>query len=214
LGENWDSSLPWLLGDQMDAVMNYDLSVPIWNFLEHQTNSQTFSEDMHRYLARTPKHVIEAMFNLVCSHDTIRIKKRLNDDPRRMKLAYLLMFVQAGSPNIYYGDEMGMTGFHDPDNRRPMIWDEKKQDLDMFEFMKQLIQLKQHYPIMNVSDVTFDVHSDLLIMKKTYHQQILLLIFNNQDKRLDTYPDLEDFEPLMQSDDVLASYSYFLGVKK
>ena len=214
LGENWDSSLPWLQGDQMDAVMNYDLSIPIWNFLEHQTNHQTFSEDLHRYLARTPKHVIQSMFNLVCSHDTIRIKKRLNDDPRRMKLAYLLMFIQAGSPNIYYGDEIGMTGFHDPDNRRPMIWDEKKQDLNMLEFIKQLIHLKQNNPLLNVADIKFDNHKDVLIMHKHLNQQTLILIINNSEKSLQQYPSTHGYECLMQSDDVLSPYSYFLGVRK
>jgi glycosidase len=49
------------------------------------------------------------------------LKEDLNDDPRRVKLSYLLMFLSAGAPNIYYGDEIGMTGEHDPDNRRCML---------------------------------------------------------------------------------------------
>ncbi len=169
---------------------------------------------MHRYLARTPKHVIQSMFNLVCSHDTIRIKKRLNDDPRRMKLAYLLMFIQAGSPNIYYGDEIGMTGFHDPDNRRPMIWDEKKQDLDMLQFIKQLIHLKQNNPLLNVADIKFDHYEDVLVMQKHLNQQTLILIINNSEKSIQQYPSTDGYECLMQSDDVLSPYSYFLGVRK
>ena len=213
LGENWDSSLPWLLGDQMDAVMNYDLSVPLWKFLEHQTDIHTFKHDMNRYLARTPKHVINAMFNLVCSHDTIRIKKRLNDDPRRMKIAYLLMFIQAGSPNIYYGDEVGMTGFHDPDNRRPMIWDPKKQDHEMFSFMKTLIQLKKTLPLMSIPDVTIDTSHDMIIIKKRMLNQSLLLYMNYHDQVLENSPNVNDLEILIQSGDFKQPYGFILGVK-
>ena len=213
LGENWDSSLPWLLGDQMDAVMNYDLSVPLWKFLEHQSDIHTFKHDMNRYLARTPKHVIDAMFNLVCSHDTIRIKKRLDDDARRMKIAYLLMFIQAGSPNIYYGDEVGMTGFHDPDNRRPMIWDPKQQDADMFSFMKTLIHLKKTLPLMSIPDLSIDVSNDLLIMKKQDMNQSLVIYVNYQDQPLKYIPDFKDLEILIDSGDLKHPYSFLLGVK-
>jgi glycosidase len=213
LGENWDSSLPWLLGDQMDAVMNYDLSVPLWKFLEHQTDINTFKHDMNRYLARTPKHVIDAMFNLVCSHDTIRIKKRLNDDPRRMKIAYLLMFMQAGSPNIYYGDEVGMTGFHDPDNRRPMIWDPNKQDHEMYLLMKTLIHLKKALPLMSVPDISIEIIQDLVVIQKHLNEQILFLYLNYQDQKLDTIPHTHDLEIIIESGDLTQPYSYLLGVK-
>lgn len=213
LGENWDSALPWLLGDQMDAVMNYDLSVPLWKFLEHQTDVKTFQEDMHRYLARTPKHLIHAMFNLVCSHDTIRIKKRLNDDIRRMKIAYLLMFIQAGSPNIYYGDEVGMTGFHDPDNRRPMIWDPTKQDHDMFIFMKTLIHLKKTQPLMSVSDVSIETYKGLIVLKKHDQHQSLVLYINYQDLMIHDVPEHHDLNILLESGDLKHPYSFLLGVK-
>ncbi len=213
LGENWDSSLPWLLGDQMDAVMNYDLSVPLWRFLEHQTDIKTLKHDLHRYLARTPKHVIESMFNLVCSHDTIRIKKRLEDNPNRMKIAYLLMFIQAGSPNIYYGDEVGMTGFHDPDNRRPMLWDASLQDSSMLSFMKTLIQLKQTLPIMSTPDLDIEEKDNIMVIKKTSQDQTLLLYVNYQDKQLDHHVELPELTTLLTSGDIQAPYSFVLGVK-
>ena len=68
-GENWDSSMPWLRGDQMDAVMNYDLTIPLWNYLEHKIDIHEFKDEVSNYLALTPKHIMENMFNLVDTHE-------------------------------------------------------------------------------------------------------------------------------------------------
>ena len=215
LGENWDASLPWLLGDQMDAVMNYDLSVPIWGYLEHQYNHLDFIEQMNRYLARTPKHVIPAMFNLVCSHDTVRIKKRLDDNPRRMKLAYLLMFISAGSPNIYYGDEVGHTGFHDPNNRLPMIWDASRQDLDMLAWMKRLITYKKTIDAMNVTDYAFITDDTLLIIEKVGPHSNLCVVINNTNDIAQIPEVMNDYTIIEASDKgIINPYGYVLGVKQ
>ena len=48
----------------------------------------------------------------------------------KVKFAYLFMFYQLGT-KYYYGSEIGLTGNHDPDNRRCMIWDERIQNLDL-----------------------------------------------------------------------------------
>ena len=181
LGENWDASQPWLHGDQLDSVMNYDLSYPLWKYLEHQIDLKTFKNMIEMYLATTPKNVMENMFNLVGSHDTVRIKRRLKDDPNRVKLSYLFMFLSAGAPNIYYGDEIGMTGEHDPDNRRCMLWDEKDQDLDFFNFTKKLIELRQKHPSFTTSDYHF-IDSDILMFTKTVEDDKILVLMNNGPK--------------------------------
>ena len=139
------------------------------------------------YLANTPKNVMENMFNLVGSHDTIRIKRRLKDDPRRVKLAYLWMFLSSGAPNIYYGDEVGMTGEHDPDNRRCMLWDQKDQDLDFYAFVKTLIDLRRKHPSFTDYDYHFHSSDHLMFTKETPNEQ-LLVIMNNGPKRTITIP--------------------------
>ncbi len=180
LGENWDSSYPWLHGDQLDSVMNYDLSYPLWKYLEHKIDYMTFRDMVITYLATTPKNVMENMFNLVGSHDTIRIKRRLKDDPRRVKLSYLWMFLSSGAPNIYYGDEIGLTGEHDPDNRRCMLWDEKDQDLDFKHFVKSLITLRKSHPAFLSYDYQF-LSSDHLIFSKTEGSDTIYTIMNQAE---------------------------------
>jgi len=181
LGENWDQSLPWLMGDQVDSVMNYDLTFPIWNYFDTKIDLETFISVINTYLALTPKNVMRNMFNLIDSHDTDRILGRFNDNKtNRAKLAYLFMFLSKGAPNIYYGGEVGLDGGHDPDNRRCMIWDEDKQDLDMFNFIKKLIELRKTYKSFATSDYNF-LSKDILAFTKSLDDELILAVLNNNN---------------------------------
>lgn len=222
LGENWDSSYPWLHGDQLDSVMNYDLSYPLWKFLEHKIDYLTFKDMVINYLATTPKNVMENMFNLVGSHDTIRIKRRLNDDPRRVKLSYLWMFLSSGAPNIYYGDEIGLTGEHDPDNRRCMLWNEKDQDLDFKAFVKKLIELRKSHPSFLAYDYQF-LSSDHLIFSKTADRDTVFAIMNQENKTTIQLPEILNgtFENLLTGEKItlhdkinLEAYQFLLLQKE
>lgn len=220
LGENWDNSTPWLQGDQMDSVMNYELSFPIWKYLEHDIDLVAFKDLMVNYMALTPKNVMENMFNLVGSHDTIRIKRRLKDDVRRVKLAYLLMFISAGAPTIYYGDEIGLTGEHDPDNRRCMLWDKSDQDLDFYHFVKKLIELRTIYPQFKDYDFRF-IEKPILVFEKG-NDQPLIVILNNSDTSVTitaddlkgNYVNLITDQPLKICDKITLEAYQFLLLKR
>jgi cyclomaltodextrinase / maltogenic alpha-amylase / neopullulanase len=181
LGENWDASYPWLLGDQLDSVMNYDLAHPVWKYLEHKIDLETFIDMINQYLATTPKNVMENMFNLVGTHDTIRIKRRLKDDVRRVKLAYVFMFVSSGAPNIYYGDEIGLTGEHDPDNRRCMPIESSLHDLEFKSFVEKLITLRKQYDCMSMPDYEFLSNEHLIFNKKSDNHTMLVVINNKNE---------------------------------
>ena len=50
-----------------------------------------------------------------------------------------------GAPTIYYGDEIGMTGWTDPDNRRPFRWDDMNDDI--LSYHKCLIKIRHNREI-------------------------------------------------------------------
>jgi hypothetical protein len=62
--------------------------------------------------------------------------------------------------------------------------------------------------------IKFDHYEDVLVMQKHLNQQTFILIINNSEKSIQQYPSTDGYECLMQSDDVLSPYSYFLGVRK
>ncbi len=190
LGENLDDSTPWLSGDQLDAVMNYDLSHPTWGYFEGRIDLNTFKNIVINYMAKTPKNVMPHMFNLIGCHDTVRIKHRLDEDIRRVKQIFLWMFSSCGNPNIYYGDEIGMTGGQDPDNRRCMIWDESMQDLNLKAFVKKLIKLRNDYPALKSEDYHF-ISDDVLAYKKTDEKDELLIIMNSGNAKEISLPSID-----------------------
>ena len=176
LGENWDPSLAWLRGDTMDGVMNYFLTTIIWDFIDLKIDNHEFRNRFVDYLVKTPKNIINNQFNLISSHDTERIMHRVDYDVNRVMIAYALLFLSHGTPCIYYGDEIGMGGAQDPDNRRPMIWDEKKWNHDLLSFIKRLVEIRKEFHLFD-HDVQVLEYNHTLILKNDK----LLIVINNSD---------------------------------
>lgn len=182
LGENWDQSTPWLLGDQLDSVMNYDLSYALWDFTTGQINPKEFINRILIHQATTPQNVLHHLFNLLGSHDTIRLMNRLDKNLDRMKLAYLLLYLMPGTPMIYYGDEIALEGSHDPDNRRPMLWSEVSHSHELTSFIRKLNQLRESHFDLMTADFKFIDTNILVFMKHHLNQSLLCLINMNEDR--------------------------------
>ncbi|WP_239615125.1 alpha-glycosidase [Cohnella mopanensis] len=146
LGEIWHDSQPWLSGDQFDAVMNYPLTEAIIDYAVKDIRDGRQFADLVGYLhAAYPQQASEVAFNLLGSHDTPRLLNLCQEDKQRLKLAYAIPFTLTGTPCIYYGDEIGLTGEHDPGCRKCMEWDETKQDRELFRFFAELVKLRKEH---------------------------------------------------------------------
>jgi glycosidase len=184
LGENWDDSNAWLKGDQLDAVMNYELAYPIWQFFgsgefDRKISSEKFSYLINDLIVRYQKNVAIHMFNLIDSHDTMRLLTRFGRNKKTFMLAYLFMFTFCGSPAIYYGDEIGLEGHHDPDCRRCMIWDETDQDLELKTFFKDLIKIRKNNSDFTLVDIKWINNKDNLLV---YQKNETIIIINNNNE--------------------------------
>jgi glycosidase len=62
------------------------------------------------------------------------------------------MFAYPGAPCVYYGDEIGLDGEHDPGCRRSFPWDESKWDRDLLSFVKEVIELRKQNPALRRGD--------------------------------------------------------------
>ncbi|WP_077301453.1 glycoside hydrolase family 13 protein [Virgibacillus pantothenticus] len=148
LGEIWHDSMPWLQGDQFDAVMNYPFTNGAINFLaKNQMHATDFANSIAKVQHMYPKNVSGVAFNLLDSHDTPRILTLANGSLDRVKLLYLFQLSFTGSPCIYYGDEIGMDGDQDPGCRACMEWDTSKQNRDLFHYVQALIHLRKTVPL-------------------------------------------------------------------
>jgi cyclomaltodextrinase len=146
LGEIWHDSQPWLAGDQFDAVMNYPLTEAILDYAIRGTrDGRQFADLAGNLLAAYPQQATEVTFNLLGSHDTPRLLTLSEGDKRRMRLSSVIQFTMAGTPCIYYGDEIGMSGGQDPGCRECMVWEEERQDLELFGFFAALVKLRREH---------------------------------------------------------------------
>src|SRR5690606_5866150 len=146
LGEIWHSSQNWLNGDEFHAVMNYTFTDLINDFfIKRMITPLDFVTGLNEQLLLYRQQTNEVMFNMLDSHDTARILTMAKGDKDLVKSALAFMFLQHGSPCIYYGTEVGMEGDNDPDCRKCMVWEPEQQDRDMLEFTKQLISLRKRY---------------------------------------------------------------------
>lgn len=144
VGEVWHNAQAWLNGDEYHAVMNYNLAESIKQYF--LTGEIDTAELIHQVIAQQMKYrrqVTEAMLNLLDSHDTPRILTLAKGNKDFVKAALTFLFLQAGSPCLYYGTEVGLEGGEDPDNRRAMAWKLDQVDSEMKDFVKQLIHLRR-----------------------------------------------------------------------
>lgn len=185
LGENWDNSMPWLRGDQMDAVMNYSLSYPIWQYFGKSMEMAKISDNefvyqINKLLVDYPKPIQNQMFNLLDSHDTMRILSRFEGNVELVKLAYLFIFTFPGSPVIFYGDEIGLSGKDTQDCRRCMIWDKSFQNVELYDFFKKLISLRKSNVFFQSNVLNFLTFEDELLI---YEKEKLVIFMNLSDKK-------------------------------
>ncbi|MNW37345.1 Neopullulanase [compost metagenome] len=186
VAEVWNDAMPWLQGDQFDAVMNYPFTEAVIDFVaKRKIGAEKFANEVISHLELYPDNVTEVLFNLLGSHDTARILTECQDDKGRLKLAFLLLLTYPGSPSIYYGDEIGLTG--DGDDfayyRKCMEWEEEKQDQDLLSFMKRLIKIRKTYSAFtdNARFGLLEANNDsgLLVFTRGQGAQQMIVAINN-----------------------------------
>ena len=175
IAEHYGDPKDWLMGDQWDTVMNYDAFMePITWFLtgmeKHSekadihkyNNAGDFEASMRYYTSRFSNESLNVAMNQLSNHDHSRFLTRTNRKTGRlhtsgtfeadtgvnigiMKEAITFQMTWPGAPTIYYGDEIGMTGWTDPDNRRPFRWDDMNDDI--LSYHKCLIKIRHNREI-------------------------------------------------------------------
>ncbi|MEM9542495.1 MAG: glycoside hydrolase family 13 protein, partial [Cyanobacteria bacterium P01_E01_bin.42] len=162
VGEIWVDARKWLDGTQFDGVMNYLFAVPtiaftagdrvdkaLLNSPEYYPipaiDAVEYGNKIKELFALYDWEIHLAQLNLLDSHDTARLLSIARGDIDSLKLSTLLLFTFPGAPCIFYGDEIGLSGGIDPDNR----WGfpaEKDWHQELLQFHKDLIALRHQYP--------------------------------------------------------------------
>jgi glycosidase len=183
LSEIWGNTSPWLQGDQFDATMNYFFRDLALDYFARQTMSTPdFLDGLLRVLALYAPQVMHVTHNLISSHDTERFLTMCGGPKTglaRFKLAMLLLLTLPGAPGIYYGDEIGMEGGHDPDCRRAFPWDQPENwRRDVLEMVKTLAQARRAHPALRHGDfyLVWQSEGAFAFLRRYEGRQVLVLV--------------------------------------
>lgn len=173
IGEVWEDATNkfaygerrrYLLGEQLDSVMNYPFADAILNYVKFG-NAQAFMSGIMSIVENYPPCVVNVLMNHIGTHDTERAITRLAGESAEgkdrawqhshnqlsdydylkgismMKLASLIQYTLPGVPSLYYGDEAGMQGMKDPFNRACFPWDNINKEL--YKWYKRLGEIRR-----------------------------------------------------------------------
>ncbi len=192
VGEIWQSAQGWVNSRYFDSVMNYAyFKNPVLEyFILRLIDTKSFCAHIDEGLAQYPFHAVQAMMNLLGSHDTVRILELAKGNISRLKLALLFQMTFIGTPHIYYGDEIAMLGKKDPDNRRPFDWnwENDSQSRDLRTYLISLIALRKANPVFQDGEFEFLPASGSLLAYRRYHANSCYCVVMNTSSIIQTHP--------------------------
>lgn len=219
-----------LRGDRADSTMNYRLRDAVIGLLApgpfdakgfpdsgRRISPSEFAARLESIREDYPRQVYFSLMNLLDSHDTERLLWTLTPGAettadreentvnvaagkQAMKLASMIQFFVPGAPTIYYGDEVGLTGDDDPDDRRTYPWADKggTPDLDLFAHYQSLIALRRHTAALTNGEfeaLLADDDSETVALGRKTGSQAAVLVINRSSATRNVSVPVDGFVP-------------------
>lgn len=181
--EDWLPSDNFIDAHQFDGGMNYQLRKIILDTVatDKPLAARTCADRLVDLLLRYTWPNDLSMFNLVSSHDVPRLLTMTGESRDKTLLGTAIAVMFPGMFMAYYGDELAMPGGPDPDNRRPVNWDEDTWDRDYLSSYTELIGVKKLEPAIS-GRVEIRAESNLLFIERYTAKETLTLICNLSDR--------------------------------
>jgi cyclomaltodextrinase / maltogenic alpha-amylase / neopullulanase len=180
VGEIWNYPKDWF--PAVDGVMNFTLRHIILGSVNGKIEPAFASDMIAKVVEDSGIEPMLKSWIVLDNHDTHRLRTAI-PDLQAQKIAQLLQFTLPGSPNLYYGSELGMVGTEDPAMRAPMRWDLVAEDNEIYCWTKNLIQLRKKHRALKIGDYR-KILSRKLIAFERYTDRIddaIVVIVNPAD---------------------------------
>lgn len=240
LAEHYGNAKDWLQGDEWDTIMNYDAFMePITWYLtgmeKHSDgqkpelcgNAEVFVDSMRYQMMTMHMPSLLVSMNELSNHDHSRFLTRTNRMVGRvnnlgyeaaekyvqesvMRQAVAMQMTWIGAPTIYYGDEAGVCGFTDPDNRRTYPWGKENQGL--LDFHKEAIRIHRGRSALRVGSLKILLGLDHVVAYARFDQrEVVVTIINRGPEKNEVLIPVWEAEVPKQCEMEQLLYSYADG---
>lgn len=194
VGEIWDDPSRFLAGDQFDGVMNYPVRRLALEFLfprgmrsadavstgdstENSAAEISLPEFCKKFQSLFERNLFGVQMNLFGSHDTARLRTLAGENPDDALLALALLLCLPGAVSLYYGDEIGMEGGKDPDNRRCFPWQDLPlaENSETFLLVRTLLEFRGREPAMRFGTVSVRPEGKGVLLCRTLENTVVEL---------------------------------------
>jgi len=218
IGEVWEDATNkfaygerrrYLLGRQLDSVMNYPFADAVLDFVKYG-GADSFFDRVMTIVENYPPCVLHALMNHIGTHDTERAVTRLageNADGKNrewqhnhnflsqydyykgismLKTASLIQYTLPGVPSLYYGDEIGMQGMHDPFNRACYDWEHQNRDL--LKWYQRLGEIRKGCSAFKSGEfIPVYSHGNTIAYERRSAENRVLIAVNNGSEAADVF---------------------------
>ena len=211
IGEVWENAATkisygvrrrYLYGRELDSVMNYPFRSALLRYLL-EADAPFLSNELTEIYSSYPRAISDCLMNIIGTHDTERILTVLAGVPldgapaalaaarlspeeralagRRLRIASAIQYCVYGVPSLYYGDEAGMEGYHDPFCRRPFPWG--REDLSLTEHYRTLGRIRREEPLLRHGEFSpLEADGGLLVFSRKENGEELILAANAENR--------------------------------
>lgn len=205
IDENTAISGSEFLNRLSQIINNYgeDVAQILWNLIDSHDTDRLASMIINPDRDYNQKNKLDKMDNSNFNPDFL-VRKPSEKELKIQKQIVAFQMTFIGAPVIYYGDEAGMWGAKDPDERKPMLWpdleydveishplssktrpaDENVFDQDLFDYYKKMIKLRQTNPSLKIGKIKMlnDVtQNDVFAFSRFTDSQQSIVIFNRSE---------------------------------
>ena len=204
----------YVCGNEIESATNYPLHGFIINYSQGDFTPNIFCKKIYSLIENYPIEYYYSLWNFTGTHDIPRILTIFNDNINYLKIYAVILMTLPGVPMIYYGDEVGLKGDGDPDNRKPFPWNNINNDL--YNHFKELISIRLTYDAFKKGSIHFIENNDFLIYERKFEDEEIYTILNNADDKLFNINLIADNVKLkdIQTDEIYDSSNNEFELKK
>ena len=179
IGEVWeDASNKWsygkrrryFCGGELDGVMNYPFRTAILDLLCGKMTGKNFVSQILTLYENYPREALNCSMTFLGTHDTPRVLTELKETlgeraVSALKAASALLYFLPGMPCIYYGDEVGMEGGGDPENRA--FYAEGEAADELLPHYRWLGRLRCEHEALRVGELSLTADGDTVTVTRS-----------------------------------------------